>query len=412
MREGKARGRLALAALFTTILLDFMGFSILIPVLPRHLEHLGADRIHVGIVLALYIIAMVLFLPLWGWISDRVGRRPVLLACLVGTAASFLLMAPARSLALFYVARVLQGFFGASVGTAQAYVTDVTSQEDRAWGIGLIGAAAGLGMVFGPAVGGALYEASTWLPFAAPAMLAAVAFVGAALYLPESKPGSARVGFDALGLLRVLVPAPIAIFLRVHERRTRLYLYLFFHVFAAFSSLEAMFPVFAAERFGWTVWEIGLFLSYVGVVMVVTQGLLIRPLSRLSGETTWVVLGLLATGACMIGVALSGSVPALALLGTGVALGYGLAYPSFASLFTKTCARGEDLGEHLAHSNAMAQTGRGVGFIFGGLAAEYAGAAAPFLYGGLGVLAGLLLFLLAMPMLVQPRPSRTAVDRA
>ncbi len=387
-----------------------MGFSILIPVLPHHLEQLGADPVHVGIVLALYIIAMVLFLPLWGWISDRIGRRPVLLICLVGTASSFLLMAPARSLAVFYLARVLQGFFGASVGTAQAYVTDVTTGEERAWGIGLIGAAAGLGMVFGPAVGGALYQASPWLPFAAPALLAGVAFVGAALFLPESRSEGDGGRLERRGLLRVLVPAPIATFFRVHDTRTRIYLYLFFHVFASFSALEAMFPVFASERFGWTVWEIGLFLSYIGVVMVVTQGLLIRPLTRLATETSWVIVGLAATGTCMIGVALARSVLALVLFGTGVALGYGLAYPAFTSLFTKACARMHEVGEHLAHSNAMSQTGRGVGFIGGGLAAHYAGVSAPFLFGGLGVLAGLAIFLIGIPGLVAPRAPRRAVD--
>jgi MFS family permease len=373
-----------------------MGFSILIPILPAHLERLGADRIHIGIVLALYLIAMVLFLPLWGWISDRVGRRPVLLTCLVGTAASFLLMAPARSLALFYLARVLQGFFGASVGTAQAYVTDVTSHEERAWGIGLIGAAAGLGMVFGPAVGGALYQASPWLPFTAPALLAAVAFIGAALFLPESRSEAGGARFDLRELLRVLVPAPIAIFLRVHDGRTRGYLYLFFHLFASFAALESMFPVFAAERFAWTVWEIGLFLSYIGVLLVVTQGLLIRPLLRISGETTWVAVGLASTGTCMIGLSLAREVAPLVLFGSGVALGYGIAYPAFTSLFTKACARVEEVGEQLAHSNAMSQTGRGVGFICAGLAAQYAGAAAPFLYGGLGALAGLLIFALGI----------------
>ncbi len=147
-------GRIASWVIFATILLDFMGFTILIPVLPTVLGELGADAVDIGVILALYVIAMVVFLPFWGWVSDRLGRRPVLLACLLGTAASFALMAVATSLEVFYVARILGGFFGASVGTAQAYITDITSDEQRAGGIGMIGAAGATGSLFGPAIGG------------------------------------------------------------------------------------------------------------------------------------------------------------------------------------------------------------------------------------------------------------------
>ena len=140
------RSRAVLIVVFTTILIDFIGFSVLIPVLPLFADRLGATPLQIGLIL----------LPLWGWASDRMGRRPVLLFSLLGTAASFVLLAGAETIALVYVARILAGFFAASIGTAQAVVTDVTPPSERAGGMGVIGAAFGIGMVVGPMLGGGL----------------------------------------------------------------------------------------------------------------------------------------------------------------------------------------------------------------------------------------------------------------
>jgi MFS family permease len=173
MSEAKGHRRLAIGVIFTTILIDFIGFSILIPVLPRFEQTLGIDAFHIGLITALYALGLVLFLPLWGWISDRVGRRPVLLASLLGTAFSFVLLAIADSLATVLIARFLGGFFGASIGTAQAYMTDLTDEDSRAQGMGVIGAASGVGIVLGTALGGVLGSFDPSLPFYATAAVAA-----------------------------------------------------------------------------------------------------------------------------------------------------------------------------------------------------------------------------------------------
>ena len=134
---GASSNRSTLGIVFTTILLDFIGFSVLIPVLPIYATRLGATSFEVGLILSLYAAAQLVFLPVWGWLSDRVGRRPVILISLLGTVASFLLLALGDSLATIYVARILAGFFAASIGTAQAVVTDVTPDSRsarRAWG--------------------------------------------------------------------------------------------------------------------------------------------------------------------------------------------------------------------------------------------------------------------------------------
>jgi MFS family permease len=148
--------RTVLLIVFVTILIDFVGFSVLVPVLPLYAERLGAAPHQVGLILAFYALAQLVFLPAWGWVSDRVGRRPVLLVSLLGTAISFALLAHADTIPMIYLARVLGGFFAASIGTAQAVVTDVTSAKERAGGMGTIGAAFGMGMILGPVLGGTL----------------------------------------------------------------------------------------------------------------------------------------------------------------------------------------------------------------------------------------------------------------
>jgi multidrug resistance protein len=396
-------GKLALGVLFVTILLDFVGFSILIPVLPIHLEKLGADPVDIGLVLALYVIALVIFLPFWGWISDRIGRRPVLLVCLVGTSVSFAMMALDTELWVFYVARALGGFFGASVGTAQAYVIDITADEDRTRGLGLVSAAGAAGLVVGPALGGLLAEWGPLAPFYTPAAFALVAAVGAAFFLPESRSERHPPRLDALSLVRALVPTPVLIFFKVHDNRTRAYLYLFFHVFAAFAVLEGMFPLFAERRFGWLQWETGLYLSFVAVVTVLTQGVLIGFFARLAGDGPLVVAGLAAAAVGMAGISQAHSVPVLYVAGFLVAGGMGIVLPAFTSLFSKNCGTASEAGEYLAHSQAMVQTGRGLGVIWGGLAFKYLPLGSPFLLGGAGLAGALVLVALGLPLYLKRR---------
>jgi len=396
-------GRVALSVLFATILLDFVGFSILIPVLPIHLEGLGADAVDVGMVLALYVIAMVVFLPFWGWMSDRVGRRPVLLICLLGTSASFLMMVFDSELWVFYVARALGGFFGASVGTAQAYVTDITHDENRTRGLGLVSAAGALGLVVGPGLGGLLANWSLMAPFYAPAGFAFLAFLGAAFFLPESRTLRAPQPIRWTNLARALVPTPILIFFRVHDNRTRAYLYIFFHVFAAFAALEGMFAFFAQDRFGWMQWETGLYLSFVAVVTVLTQAVMIGWLARLAGDGLLVVVGLGVAGVGMMGISQSYAVPILYMSGFLVAGGMGVVLPALTSLFSKNCGTADEAGEYLAHSQAMVQTGRGLGVMWGGLAFKYVGVGSPFLLGGAGLLAALVLVVIGLPFYLTRR---------
>jgi MFS family permease len=398
MVSAKGHRRLAIGVIFTTILIDFVGFSILIPVLPSFEQRLGIDAFHIGLITALYALGLVLFLPLWGWISDRVGRRPVLLVSLLGTACSFVLLAVADTLGEVLVARFMGGFFGASIGTAQAYMTDLTDEDSRAQGMGVIGAASGVGIVLGTALGGVLGSIDAALPFYATAAVAAANFVLSAFALPESKAAvPAEAGLT--GLLRVLIPAPLLVAASVHGRKQRLYLFLFLHIFFAFSAIESMFPLYAAARFGWGEMQTGLFMAAVCVVLGGSQGLLVGRLSRAFGETAMTIGGLAILGAGLAGLAGSYSVATLTPCAIAVALGGGVAFPAFTSLFSKACGAHE-AGEVMSQSQAMVHTGRTLGALCWGWVFISAGSGAPFLFAGVALAVALGLFLLGSRVLL------------
>ena len=369
--------RAILVVVFATILIDFIGFSALVPVLPLYAEELGASPSQVGLILAFHAVAQLLFLPAWGWVSDRIGRRPVILVSLAGTAGSFLALAAAQSIPAIYAARFLSGFFAASVGTAQAVVADVTPEEERAHGMGLVGAAVGLGMVLGPALGGLVAGLHPRAPFWAVAVLAAANFVWATLRLPETfeRPTrKARWG----ELARLLVPAPLRLAAAVHDRRIALYLVVFLLVFTSLGVLESMAPLLLSHRFGASVLDVSLVFVCLGAVFVLTQSVLLGPLVRRFGERRLVAAGLLAMAAGLLATAYAPVFAAFYAIVACIGFGMGIAFPTFTSLFSRACESGQQ-GELLAESQAMGMTGRMAGPLAAGVVVERVSYDAPFL---------------------------------
>jgi len=400
VEDAAATSRSVLVVVFTTILIDFIGFSVLIPILPLFAQRLGATPLEVALLLAIYALAQLLFSPLWGWVSDRVGRRPVLLVSLFGTVCSFVVLAFADSIAALYAARLLAGFFAATIGAAQAVVTDVTRPEGRARGMAVIGAAFGAGMIVGPMLGGILSAFDEKLPFYAVAALAAANWALAFWRLPESRP-PALSPLGSFEFWRALVPTPLRLVAAVHERRVGIYLYLFFHLFTAFAVLESLITLYLGARFGATMLDVGLLFAWIGLVLVLTQGVALRRLVRRLDEPRLVVLGLAAMG---IGLALLPALPGFGWFyaaGAVIAFGNGIAIPAFTSLFSKAC-RAERAGELMGESQAMATTGRIVGPVCGGLLMQSVSPGAPFFVAGAMMLAALALFQAARPILVVP----------
>jgi MFS family permease len=397
--EPGGRRRLTFVVVFATILIDFVGFSLLIPVLPLFADRLGASSFQVGWIVALYGFVQLLFLPLWGWVSDRFGRRPVILVSLLGTAVSFAVLAAADTIWEVYAARALTGLFGASIGAAQAVITDLTPPAERASGMGLIGAAFGSSLVVGPAAGGALAALHEQAPFYAIVILAGVNLVLAWVALPESRPAELpRPPWRDLA--RSLTPTPLRLLSRVHDRRIALFLVLFFVFFAAFAVVEAMGTLYLGRRFGADELDCALVFAWIGLFILGTQA---GPLGRLAdsfGEVRLLVVGFALMSVGIAAVAIVPSYAWFFAIGPVIAIGNGLGFPSFASLFTKAC-RAEEAGELLGQSNSMAVAGRIVGAIGGGALMSERFLAAPFLVSS-GLLAlGLVLFLVLRPLLLR-----------
>jgi multidrug resistance protein len=394
--------RTVLAIVFGTILIDFVGFSVLVPVLPLYAERLGAAPHQVGLILTVYALAQLLFLPAWGWVSDRIGRRPVLLVSLFGTAVSFALLARAETIPMIYAARALGGFFAASIGTAQAVVTDVTSSRERAGGMGAIGAAFGVGMILGPVLGGSLAALHEQAPFYAIAGLAAANLLLAVVWLPETRQRDDQPPrWRDLG--RALIPSPLRLLAAVHDRRIGLFLYLFFHLFTAFAVVEALVTLYLAMAFGADELEVALVFAWIGVVIVFTQGYLVRRLVDAFGEARLVLFGMGAMGVGLVGVATAPSFGWFYAVGSVIALGNGLAFPSFTSLYSRAC-QAEQAGALLAESQSMATAGRIVGPYAAGLVMEWWSPGAPFWMAGVMMFAALGFFWATRATLVEGLP--------
>ena len=388
-----------LLVIFLTVFIDLLGFGIIIPLLPFYAEHFGASALMVGLLSTSFSVAQFLFAPFWGRLSDRIGRRPVILLGLLGSAVSYALFAMATSLAALFLARTLAGVAGANIPTAQAFIADTTTAETRARGMGIIGAAFGLGFIFGPAIGGFL---SHW-GYAAPAWFASVlslANFGAALViLPESRP--AHVGdVSRPGRLEVIRRA-------VMRPNLPMVLLVYFLVLTSFASFEAMFALYSERRFGFTAATIGYMFAWVGVVLATVQGLLVGRVVKRVGERVVIPAAIMVLAAALGLVPLAGSVPVLAAACGLLALGMGFNSPSLLSAISQL-ADPRDQGSTLGVSQSLGSLARIIGPLWGGWVFDHLGVRFPFYTaGGLMLVAWVLsvvVFSRVQPASVPARP--------
>jgi DHA1 family tetracycline resistance protein-like MFS transporter len=328
---GRAAGKAALAFIFVMVTLDIMAIGIIIPVLPRLVESMvGGNTARAAELFGIFGTAwgLMQFLssPVLGALSDRFGRRPILLFSMLGLGLDYILMASAPNLAWLFVGRVVSGITAATFSTANAYIADVTPAEQRAGAFGLIGAAFGVGFVLGPAIGGIAGDLDPRLPFWIAAGLTIANFAYGLLVLPESLPAERRMAFswaraNPVGSLRLLA-----------EHRELLGLAgvaFLFHL--AHNVLPAVAVLYASYRYGWTSKTMGLTLAAVGVASGIVQAGLIKPAIRLMGERRTLIAGLLCgvAGFAIYGFASTGwmfwaGIPVLALWGMGTAACMGL----------------------------------------------------------------------------------------
>ncbi|ODT78762.1 TCR/Tet family MFS transporter [Devosia sp.] len=306
--QAATRSRLTLACILVTVLLDMIGVGIIVPVLPELLEDLTGGSVAEAAVIGGYLVFAYAFMqfvfsPVLGNLSDRFGRRPVLLLSLLGLTFDYVMMSIAPFVWYLFIGRIIAGIAGAALATATAYMADITPPHKRTHRFGLIGAAFGLGFIIGPVVGGELGEIGPRVPFYAAAALAFANFLFGLLVLPESLPKSSRRKFD----IRRANPFGAVMALRKYPSVLWLLAVLFFFQLAA-QALPTVFSYFTVEVFNFSTSNIGRTLGAFGLGFAISQAMLVAPLSRRLGEPAVAMIGLLAAIAAFAGVAFSSEV--------------------------------------------------------------------------------------------------------
>lgn len=333
------RRNAAIAFILVTALLDVMSMGIVIPVLPQLIESLSgsssAAGLWNGLFVALWAGMQFICSPIIGSLSDRFGRRPVILLSVCGLALDYVLMAVAPNLWWLALGRILAGVTSSSFTSVFAYMADITRPEDRARGYGLIGAAFSGGFVAGPLLGGILGEISLRAPFWAAAGLSGLAFLYGLVVLPESLPQEKRMAFswaraNPFGALTLLRSHPELSSLAI----VNFLLYFAHHLFSA------VFVLYAGDRYGWGAWQIGSLLALVGLLDMGVQGLLVGPVVKRLGDRTTMVTGLAfgAVGIACMGLAPTGWLFVAAMLPNAL---WGLAMPTIQSLMTQRVSESE-----------------------------------------------------------------------
>ena len=374
--------------IWTTVAVDLIGFGVVLPLLPLYAQRFHASAATVGAMFASFSLAQLVFAPIWGRVSDRVGRKPVLILSLVGTALGTLLTGLAGSLPLLFAGRIVDGVSGASVSVAHASVADVAPPRERARLFGLLGAAFGVGFVAGPTIGALAALFGDRAPFFVAAAIAGVNALVAIRRLPETNRRRAGVSApltwtpqtgleDEVVVLEEDVegedaPAP--------KRSVPLLLVVAFLSLVAFSAFEVTFPLFGHARLGFQLTSTAGLFAAIGLLLAAVQSSLVHPAVRRFGETGTLRVGLAVNAAGLLLLSAVHSwwllVPALVAL----VVGQGLAMPALTAAFAGSADAGRT-GGVLGVQQSANGLARVVGPIVGGLLFEHVGVAAPYVVG-------------------------------
>ncbi|HEX6939194.1 MAG TPA: MFS transporter [Longimicrobiales bacterium] len=374
-----------LAVLIATVLVDMIGFGIVLPLLPFYAESLGASPLEVTLLVASFSGMQLVAAPLWGRVSDRRGRKPLIVAGLFASAVSYLLFGLARTLPLLFVSRMAAGASGGTIAVAQAYVADTTQAEDRARGLGLLGAAAGLGVMVGPAIGGFFSRWGLGVPGFVAAALCAANGVAAMRMLGESRPvrrgsGAARGEAATLqGWVGAMVRYPLSLLLVVY-----------FLSISSFAALSSVLALYAERAFGVGAQTMGVVFTVSGGTTVLVRGVLLGWSVRRFGEARTVRAGAAALGLALLSVPWIPSAWWLGLPAVMYAAGAGTLFPTLASLVSRA-TDADSQGSILGGSQVVGGLGRVLGPVWAGFLFERVGAGAPFRFGAAMVLLALLL---------------------
>ena len=370
------KNKASLGIIFVTIFIDLMGFGILIPILPTFAsKELGISNFGIGSIIAIFSLMQFIFNPMLGKLSDRIGRRPVILVTQLMTASSYLIFAFSNSFALLFFSRMLAGLGGSNIGVAQAYIADITSKEERAKGMGVIGAAFGLGFVFGPVIGAFLAKYGYHVAGLGSAFFTLTAFTFAYFRLPESLKEKKTGGkiklkvFDFAFAKHVMTNTSIG-FLIV----------LFFLIIFSIANIYGMFPLLGHKYYHFSDQQNGMLFGITGLVGAVIQAGFIRTLSKKLNDKTIVLIGIffmiiglgfLPYGDNFLGVAIVISI---------MAVGGGILQPIIPSMISKYTPEDQQ-GATLGFSQSISAFARVLGPLWGGFSYDAFGYQYPFITG-------------------------------
>ena len=315
-----------LVSILSIVFIDLIGFGMIIPILPLYALRFQATEWQIGLLLASYSFMQFLASPVLGWFSDRFGRKPVLLCSLIGSATGYILMADATSLAMLFLARILAGVAGASVGTASAYIADITPPENRSKRIGLIGAAFGIGFVLGPAIGGLLSQWSVIAPFWFAAVLSILNAVLMWIVLPEPDRHAARQR-GPVNLKQTFEEAG--------SWRLGIVTITYFIAIAGFAIVTVIYPQVSHRRFELNQSQISFIFVMFGLIGAAIQGGGIGRLVKRFGDVNLAIAGFAIMAISMMMMPLAGSVPLFLLFTAGLAVGNSLSQPTVNAIASK-----------------------------------------------------------------------------
>jgi MFS family permease len=369
---------------FVTVLLDMIGFGIVIPLLPFYVQSMGGSAEVIGVLLGTFAFTQTIATPVLGRLSDRYGRRPIILASLLGNTIAMVVFAIAAEmhwLPLLFASRILAGTTAGNLAACQAAVADVTSGPERAAGMGRVGAGIGLGLVIGPVLGSAISHLHPNAPPLAAAALAFLDLVGVYVLMPETRavvapePGARPVRRRTLK--SVLVDPPIVAVMAIY-----------FLTFICMTNVQVSLALLADARLGWTATEVGHLFGLYGLMALLVQGGAIGKISRRFPSGNVLVAGTVLIG---LGMAAIGAAQSAALLVIGVAcagLGAGLTNPTLASLASQHADAAQQ-GAVLGFAQSAGGAARTVGPVWSGFLYARLGASAPFLSGVIAALLSL-----------------------